>query len=140
MTNKVISSTVLATTIAFLALATTQPDSILFLFLSPDQTVGLLRILLAIGMVFLSFRGFINSSRVRSAAKYSGLVLIAFGISSLMFTGLSSAIYDYAKLLDIMIIAEAGIIFTSSALTLPQTAISREKAPQRAFRFNQKTA
>lgn len=143
MTNKIISSTILSSSIVFLALASSQPDNLLFLFLSPDQSVGLSRVLLAIGMMTVSFKGFIDSERLRYAAKYFGLALIAFGMSSLLITSLGSALYSYVKLLDVMIIAEAGIIFTSCALALPKRRVMatvKTAKPKNALRLNQRTA
>lgn len=141
MTNKIISSVILTASIVFFALSSSQPDNLLFLFLSPDQSVGLSRILLAIGMVAVSFKSFLSSERLRSAAKYGGLALMAFGMSTILFTSLSSALYSYIKLLDVMIIAEAGIIYTSCALTLPKQYVSTKMKPAKnALSLKQRTA
>ena len=142
MVNKVISGVMLTTSIVFLALANSQPDNILFLFLSSNKLIAVSRIVLAAGMVALSFKGLIEKEKTRQSVKYAGLGLILFGILSMLMTGLSSAMYDYVKLIDVMIIAEAGVIFTSCALTLPQA--QSVKAPRSSakpsLKLRQKTA
>jgi hypothetical protein len=119
MVNKVISTIILATSVVFLALANSQPDNLLFLFVSSNKLIAASRVLLAAGMVLLSFKGLVSSPRFRQGVKYFGLSLIAFGALSMVITNLGSALYDYMKLLDVMMIAEAGVIFTSCAITLP---------------------
>jgi hypothetical protein len=49
----------------------------------------------------------------------SGLGLIGFGVFALLITSLGSFLYDYIKIMDVMIITEAGIIVCSMALTHP---------------------
>src|SRR5665647_200745 len=103
MVNKIISSVILVTSLAFLALSNSQPDNLLFLFVSPNKMVAVSRVLLAVGMVLLSFKGLLNSIQSRSAVKFLGLGLIAFGALAMVQTSLGSAMYNYVKLLDVMI-------------------------------------
>jgi hypothetical protein len=128
MTNKIISSVILTTSIVFSILAAANPNNLLFLFASSNDVISISRLILAVGMVLLSFKGLVNNKEMKLAVKYLGLVLILFGGLSMLITPLGSAIYNYVKLLDVMIIAEAGVIFTSCAITLPQVPA---KAPAR---------
>jgi hypothetical protein len=142
MVNKVISSVILTTSVVFLALANSQPDNLLFLFLSPNELIGISRVVLGVGMVLLSFKGLLSNARIRQAVKYGGLSLMAFGVLCMLITPLSSALYDYLKLLDIMIVAEAGVIFTSCALSIPQAYIAgaKRKAAHRSLNLRQRAA
>lgn len=141
MTNKIISSMILTTVIVFWILGNANPDNLLFLFVSANPLVALSRIVLAIGMVVLSYKNLLFHSRLRLAAKYTGLSLIAFGTLLMAITPLGSAVYDYAKLLDWMIIAEAGIVFTSCALTLPQpTGKKLARAKSQKAKLRSRTA
>lgn len=119
MTNKIISSVMLTTCIAFFALANANPDNLLFLFVSANPIISLARIVLALGMVLLSFKNILHNPQVRQSVMYLGFSLIAFGALSMVITPLGSAEYNYAKLMDWMIFAEAGTLFAFSALTAP---------------------
>jgi hypothetical protein len=140
MTNKIISSVILTTCIFFFALANANPDNILFLFLSSNPLIGFSRIVLAAGMVVLSFKNVLYNPQVRQAAKYLGLGLIAFGGLSMIITPLGSAVYNYAKLLDWMIIAEAGVIFTSCAITIPQKLAKKTTSRTKSAKLQHTTA
>lgn len=119
MVNKTISAVVLSASVVIAALASNQPDNILFLFISPDRFIAAARVILAIGMVFLSFRGYLSNSKLREYALVGGLLLAAFGIAALVITPFTNAVYDQIKTLDAMILAEAGTVFASCALSLP---------------------
>jgi|SRR5665213_908696 len=120
MTNKIISSVFLTICIVFFALANANPDNLLFLFVSANPVIVISRIILASGMVLLSFKNVLSNPQIRQAAMYFGFCLIAFGALSMVITPLGSAEYNYAKLLDWMMFAEAGVIFTTCALTMPE--------------------
>lgn len=114
-TNKIISLIMLAATVAFLALSRSDPNNLLFLFVSPEPVANVARLTLAIGMTLLSFRRIISSRSFRNCVKYAGFSLIIFGFYSMI--GIGGLINDYIKLLDVFIMAEAGIVLTTIALT-----------------------
>jgi hypothetical protein len=93
-------------------------------------------------MVFLSFRGYIGDRRLREGSLCGGLVLTAFGLTIMLITPVTSAVYDQVKLLDAMILAQAGIVFASCALSLPDKLpkVRIKKAPARAKTKLQHTA
>lgn len=115
MTNKIISSVIFTTSVVFWALANANPDNLLFLFVSASPVANIARVVLGAGMMLLSFRRVLSSKQARSFVQYLGFGLVAFGAYSMLTVG--GAMYDYIKLLDVFIIAEAGIIFTTCALT-----------------------
>jgi hypothetical protein len=99
--------------------------------------VGTLRILLAAAMMLLAFRNVLFNQQVRSAVLYTGICLISFGVMAMLLTELSSALYDYVKLIDLFIITEAGIVFTTAAITSPLTSAMPRRA---TAKLRQKTA
>jgi intracellular septation protein A len=143
MVNKTISAVILSASVVIAAIAPSQPDNILFLFISPNKFIAACRVILALGMVFLSFRGYIGNRKLRESALCGGLVLTAFGIATLLITPLTNAVYDQVKLLDAMILAQAGIVFANCALSLPAKLpkVRVQKAPARAkTKLQHKTA
>jgi accessory gene regulator protein AgrB len=118
-TNKVISSVILLACFPIMAILPTHPASLLFIFVSGNKWVSAVRLAVALIMFALSF-GFIrprqNAQRLWLG---SGLGLIGFGVFALLITSLGSFLYDYIKIMDVMIITEAGIIVCSMALTHP---------------------
>jgi hypothetical protein len=119
MVNKTISVVILSASVVIAIIASTQPNNILFLFISSDRLMAAARVMLGLGMVFLSFRGYVSSRKLREYIMGGGLVLSAFGLAAMLITPFGSALYNHIKLLDTMILAEAGIVFANCALSLP---------------------
>jgi hypothetical protein len=142
MVNKTISAVVLSASVVIAALASSQPNNILFLFISPDKFIAATRVVIALGMVFLAFRGYLSSRKLREYALAGGLILTAFGIAALVITPLTNAVYDQVKVLDAMILAEAGIVFAGCASDLPTKLpkVRVQKARTRAKTKLQHTA
>ena len=140
MVNKVISSVIFTSSLVFLALANSQPDNLLFLFLSNNKLIAVSRVILAAGMMLLSFKSLLHNKKLRQSVKFSGLSLIGFGVLSMLITSLGSALYDYIKLIDIMIIAEAGVIYTSCAITHQLVATKKAQPAKANMKLRQKAA
>src|SRR5947209_2497388 len=115
MTNKIISSGMFVACVAFLAFAQTNPGSMLFIFASPNLIVNILRLVLATAMVIVSFERVIISKQIRNTVKYLGFSLTGLGIYSMITLGYG--LYDYVKVLDALVLAETGVMFTFFALT-----------------------
>ncbi len=115
MTNKIISLFLLTVSIVFLVLSKSNPDNLLFLFVSNEPVANIARLTLASGITLISFRRIISSKSFRNFVKYLGFSLIIFGLYSMVAIG--GLMYDYVKLIDVFILAEAGIVFTTVALT-----------------------
>lgn len=137
MPNKLISSIMLACSFAVMPLSGSHPDNLLFIFISPSRWAGVIRLLLALTMFFISFaslKGFNDlisrHSKGRPLTLGLGMGLIAFGLFGALESSLGTVFFDYLKPLDIMIILETGIIISSAALSaaaLPP--VSRRKLP-----------
>ena len=113
--NKIISLFFLAVSIVLLALSKSNPDNLLFLFVSNEPVANIARLMLTSGMTLFSFRRVITSRNFRDYVKYTGFGLMIFGFYSMISLG--GLMYDYVKLLDVFILGEAGVIFTTIALT-----------------------
>lgn len=113
--NKIISLFFLAVSIVLLALSNSNPNNLLFLFVSNEPVANIARLMLTSGMTLFSFRRVITSKNFRNYVKYTGFGLMIFGFYSMISLG--GLMYDYVKLLDVFILAEAGVIFTTIALT-----------------------
>jgi hypothetical protein len=130
MTNKIISSIILVAAFPIMAITPTNPDSLLFIFISNNKFVATARLALALVLVAISF-GLISFNQVtKKTFLYVGLGLIATGLIAGLASSLGSFLYDYLKLLDVLIILEAGIILCSIAL-LPTPKPSRASAAGR---------
>jgi|GEM_PF-5261310 len=140
MVNKVISSVIFTSSLVFLALANGQPDNLLFLFLSNNKLIAVSRVVLASGMMLLSFKSLLHNKKLRQGIKFTGLFLIGFGALSMLITSLSSALYNYIKLIDILIIAEAGVIYTSCAITQQLATAAKAKPAKANMKLRQKAA
>jgi hypothetical protein len=120
MLNKLISSVVLSCSFAVMPATGKEPESLLFLFISPNKWVGTVRLALAIILFVLSFKSltylFAAYPKLQNRLLIAGLVMIAFGVVVSVEASLGTFFYDYLKPLDLMIILEAGIITASVAL------------------------
>lgn len=142
MLNKVASTVILTSSFAVMPETGRHPDSLLFLFISPNRLVSTVRLLLAIILFLISFNAFSNlfsrSHTLRKNMLRAGLLLIAFGLISTLESSLGSIFYDYLKPLDLMIILEAGILVSSIALVAtpikqplkPKAATARKATPK----------
>ena len=66
MTNKIISLFLLAVSIVLLLLSKSNPDSLLFLFVSNEPVANIARLTLASGMTLFSFGRIITSKSFRN--------------------------------------------------------------------------
>jgi hypothetical protein len=116
-TNKVISSVILAACFPVMAIIPSHPASLLFIFISGNKWVGTIRLAIALVLIAISFGLF----RLRPSAKKPllavGTCFILFGVIALLATSLGSFMYSYIKIMDVMILLEAGIILCSAAIT-----------------------
>jgi hypothetical protein len=124
MTNKIISSIILVAAFPIMAITPTNSDSLLFIFISNNRFIATARLALALALAAISF-GLISFNRIaKKTFLYVGLGLIVGGMITGLASSLGSFLYDYLKLLDVLIILEAGIILCSIAL-LPVRKPSR---------------
>jgi len=147
MLNKLTSTVILACSFAVMPETGKHPDSLLFLFISPNRWVSTLRLILAIGLFLISFNTlsniFSHSYKLRKNLLGSGLFMIGFGLIGTLESSLGSIFYDYLKPLDLMIILEAGIILSSLALvTTPVKSSVKPKTATKktAPKLRQRTA
>jgi len=129
MLNKVISASsfILLTAILFEALF--NPLDPVFLFFSDNPFVAVIRTLLVGGMVYFSFKKSV-SGRTKKSLAVLGSMLIITGFVCLMLTPIQGTlIYNYFHYLDFLVMIEAGVIFSSVALSrAPITKISVKTA------------
>jgi predicted MFS family arabinose efflux permease len=134
MLNKLTSTVILTFSFAVMPETGKHPDSLLFLFTSPNQWVSTLRLILAIILFLISFNTFSHffshNHKLRKSMLNAGLFMIVFGLVSTLETSLGSVFYDYLKPLDLMIILEAGIVLSS--LALATTPVKRPAKPKAA--------
>lgn len=114
--NRVISITMLGASLGFFALAQTNANSMLFLFASSKPLTAYLRLILALAMVVISFNRVLINKRFREVAMYAGFFLLALTAYSTLMLG-TKGLNDYVKLLDLYIIAEAGVMLSYYSLT-----------------------
>lgn len=124
-TNRIISSVILAACFPIMAILPSHPASLLFIFISGDKWVSTVRLAVALILVALSFNLIKLPRSARKPLLMTGLGLITFSLVALLATSFGSFLYDYMKILDIMITAEAGIIVCATALALPQVGPAR---------------
>ncbi|MDB5160805.1 MAG: hypothetical protein JWO96_185 [Candidatus Saccharibacteria bacterium] len=135
MTNKIISSVILAAAFPIMAITPSNSDSLLFIFISNNKFVATARLALALGMVALSFNLFnFFSTIAKKTFLYSGFGFIIFGLAAGLASSLGSFFYDYLKVLDVMTILEAGIILCSTALLVkaPKAKTRRSASKKQA--------
>lgn len=116
MVNKLLSCTTLACMTGILLLVYTGPSGPISSFVSLDETANALRLILVGSMMALAFKEYIKRCFIRRLTAAGGMVLVAFGISALIVPALTAAVFDYLKFLDLLLIAEAGIVFSSVGL------------------------
>ena len=134
MTNRVIAITMLGAAMGFFALGQSNPNSMLFLFAASNPLTAYLRLFLALAMVIISFNRVLINKQVRTGVMYIGLALLTFTAYSTLMLG-TKTMYDYVKLLDLFIIAEAGVMLTYYSLTTTIELQSTEaKAAAKATR------
>lgn len=131
-TNRLISSVILAACFPIMAILPSHPASLLFIFISGNKWVSTARLAVALILVALSFNLIKLPRSARKPLLATGLGLIAFSLVALLATSFGSFLYDYMKILDIMITTEAGIIVCATALALPQAAAARAASRNRA--------
>jgi hypothetical protein len=117
MTNKVISTILLAVSFPVLEATPSHPNSLLFLFMSNNKIVATVRLALALILFAVSFNYLrLTHKVVQRIVLFIGVALILFGGLCLAQTSLGSMLYNYIKLLDMMVIVEAGVVLASASL------------------------
>jgi hypothetical protein len=130
--NKITSSVILAVSFAIMAILPRHPASLLFIFVAGNKWVSAIRLALALGLFALSF-GIIRPARGFRSMLSIGCGLIVLGLIAFMATSFGYFLYDYMKILDVMIVLESGIILCSMALeSQPVNKTVRRHVPAKA--------
>lgn len=135
-TNRIISSVILAACFPIMAILPSHPASLLFIFVSGNKWVSTIRLALALILLALSFGLIRLPKSARKPLIVTGLGMISFSFVALLATSLGSFLYDYMKILDVMITMEAGIIFCSLAMAMaerPQAVKAKKRAKAKAM-------
>jgi hypothetical protein len=93
-----------------------SPNYPLFLFISSNLAVGLARISLVLLMIKVSFCQRIGSMRVCKYLGWAGIGLMSLAACSLWMTSVEGALYNFLKPMDLLLIMEAGVIFSLASL------------------------
>ena len=104
------------------------PDSPLFYFIGPERWLMLVRLALVGGMIWVSFNGYIRRPKTRHILNRVGLVMLGLGAVTFMAIQLSGYLFDFFKPLDVLLLVEAGAIFSLASLAdKPQSAVKARK-------------
>ncbi|HET9850398.1 MAG TPA: hypothetical protein VFP35_02110 [Candidatus Saccharimonadales bacterium] len=129
-TSKVISVVLLLAQLGFFYMSLAHSHSLLFAFASLNIFVAVVRVLLAAGLVWLSFNTHRFSDKTREYFLSAGLAVIAFGLIAGLDTAMGSFLYGWVQPLDTMFLLEIGIILC--AKSLPVTVFAKAKAKAKA--------
>jgi hypothetical protein len=141
MLNKIVSLLVFLCVVAVLIWGSLSPENSLFFFISSNKWISIGRLLIAGSLVWISFRDVINTSEVKKLSLQAGLALMGLGTFLFFLTQYQSALFDYFKPLDLVLMIEAGVIFSLTSLTTtPASAPKAKKSRQLALPFKLKTA
>jgi hypothetical protein len=119
MTTKLMAAVLLmfSATLLFFVGNTSDP---LFLFVSADPAVSVLRFLLVCSAIYLSVNNHCSNSRVCLALKLTGIAIIIFSFVGLFDTSFESALFSYIKPLDYLFGLSLGVFFNLLAITSDQ--------------------
>lgn len=134
MTNKFISVVTLFCMLVVLLIANVSPADPLFSIISPDPAISALRLSLVAVMIYVAFKTFIKNRFLRRGLTGAGLVLIVFGLVSLVNPYISGLFYHYLMPLDLLLIVEAGIVLTAASFDRqiePEYQRTEDKIPVR---------
>lgn len=126
-TNKVISSVLLLTSIAITAVTPSHQDSLLFIFASPNFVIAAARVMVSYGLFWLSFSEYKPSKQNEKAFLIAGATLVGLGMAAVFATSFGYFLWNYLKILDIMIMMEVGIILMAAAVVPAKAHIYRVK-------------
>jgi hypothetical protein len=128
MGNKCLSCLILFAAIAVAMLGIHDPQNTVFSFISENKLTDVLRVALAAAMVGVSFRQQIFSQRARHILGAVGICLLSLGFISLTLTHLQGALYSYLRAWDLLLLAEAGVMFTTVSLASRETSDKPKRA------------
>jgi hypothetical protein len=141
MTNKIVSLSVFLCVVAVLVWGSLSPSYTLFYFISSDKWLSIARLLLAGSLVWVSFGGVVSTKELKDIGLKAGLILMSVGAFLLLLTQFQGGLFDYLKPLDLLLIVEAGVIFSLTSLTAtPASTPKPKKNRQMALPFKLKTA
>jgi hypothetical protein len=105
-----------------------MPNSQLFFFVSSDKWIALSRLILVGAMIWLSFKGHISNLKMRRYIWLAGISFMSVGTALMTATQVNGLLFDYFKPLDLLLLIEAGIIFSLVSLeTVAQTHPASKK-------------
>jgi len=116
MTNKLITGATLLCLLAIALVGHINPTDPLFAFVSIEQASMLFKLGLVAAMVSLTFLSLAKNAVLRASLAIVGLGLLSFGAVTLLVNPFGAALYEFLKPLDLLLVMEAGIIFTISAI------------------------
>jgi hypothetical protein len=139
MLNKLTSSVMAATAFAVMVVTPSNPSSMLFIFISNNKFIATARLVVALIMVAISFEFVRFGANARRPLLFSGLAFIAAGFVSVFVSPVLYGLYDYVKIMDILIAMELGVLLCTTALGPAAVKVRKSQAkkslkPQVALR------
>lgn len=127
MTNKMLSLMTLLCLLGLQALLVTFPGPFnpVDMFLSTDTGIALMRAVLIVSAVAISFWPQFKNSELRTGLSVLGCGLIAFGAIGLYV--FANNLYDFLKPLDFLFMAQVGVIYCISALSPLPTPVAKSQ-------------
>jgi hypothetical protein len=120
----------------FIAIFSHNSNDPLYLFISGNILINIARLIIIGTLLAICLHGYIHNSKVRQALMGFGFIMLGFGLLSMANMSIESALYNYLKPLDYILISELGVTATLMSLALPKHASARyEEMPVLAKSF-----
>lgn len=117
-----------ATAFAVMVVTPSNPGSLLFIFISNNKIIATARLAIALVMVAISFDFIRFGNRARKPLLYAGLAFISLGLVTALVSPVLYSLYDYLKIMDLLIAMEFGVLLCNTALKPATVKIHRAKA------------
>jgi hypothetical protein len=135
MINRIVSLLVLLCVVAVLIWGVLGPSNPLFFFISSNKWLSIVRLLVAGSLVWVSFGSVVNTAELKRTAYRGGLVLMGLGTLLFLLTQVQTALFDYLKPLDLLLLVEAGVIYSSVSLAAKPATKAKKKSRKRQMAF-----